>query len=88
MHMWTPGAGAVADPGGGGSRGSGPPLFVPRCRLFNIGPKIGPPSAPPFFAGRPNLGPPPFQNPGSAPEESLPRVTSGVTPGATLKSDP
>ena len=44
--------------GGGGSRGSGPPPFVPRCRLFNIGPKIGPPSGPPFFAGIPNLDPP------------------------------
>ena len=32
----------VADPGGG-SRGSGPPPFGPRCRLFNIGPKVGPP---------------------------------------------
>ena len=32
-----------------------PPPFVPRCRLFNIGPKIGPPSGPPFFACRPNL---------------------------------
>ena len=26
-----------------------PPPFVPRCRLFNIGPKIGPPSGPPFL---------------------------------------
>ena len=53
---------SVADPGGGGG-GPGsldPPLFVPRCRLFNIGPKIGPPSGPPFFACRPNLDPPPF----------------------------
>ena len=32
----------MADPGGG-SRGSGPPPFGPRCRLFNIGPKVGPP---------------------------------------------
>ena len=38
----------VADPGGGGSRGSGP-LFGPRCRLFNIGPKVGPPLGPPFL---------------------------------------
>ena len=49
----------------GGSRGGGPggqaPPYVPRCRLFNIGPKIGPLSGPPFFAGRPNLDPPPFQ---------------------------
>ena len=32
---------ALADPGGG-VLGSGPP-FSPRCRLFNIGPKAGPP---------------------------------------------
>ena len=38
----------VADPGGGGPGGQDPP-FVPRCRLFNIGPKIEPPSAPPPF---------------------------------------
>ena len=37
----------MADPGGGG--GQDPPPFVPRCRLFNIGPKIGPPSGPPFL---------------------------------------
>ena len=35
--------------GGGGVQGVCPP-FVPRCRLFNIGPKIGPPSVSPFFA--------------------------------------
>ena len=47
---------AVADPGGGGSRGSGPrPPFGPRCRLFNIGPKVGPP--PPCFACRPKMDP-------------------------------
>ena len=58
--------GPVADPGGGA--GGPDPPFVPRCRLFNIGPKIGPPSAPPFFDCRPNLDPPPpFKNPGSAP---------------------
>ena len=35
-----------ADPGGAG----GPdPLFCPRCRLFNIGPKVGPPPGPPLF---------------------------------------
>ena len=39
-------------PHSGGSRGGGPggpdppPPFGPRCRLFNIGPKVGPP--PPF----------------------------------------
>ena len=37
--------------GGGGSRGSGPP-FGPRCRLFNIGPKVG---HAPFFACRPKM---------------------------------
>ena len=32
------------NPGGGGSKGPGPhPFFGPRCRLFNIGPKVGPP---------------------------------------------
>ena len=52
---------SVADPGGGGGPGGlDPPPFVPRCRLFNIGPKIGPPSGPPFFAYRPNLDPPPL----------------------------
>ena len=39
MSIWV---NPVADPGGG-SRGSGPPPFGPRCRLFNIGPKVGPP---------------------------------------------
>ena len=37
---------AVADPGGGGGGPGGPdppPPFGPRCRLFNIGPKVGPP---------------------------------------------
>ena len=37
----------------GGSRGGGgvPPPFGPRCRLFNIGPKVGPPlGPPPLFA--------------------------------------
>ena len=33
---------AVADPGGGGPGGPDPPPpFGPRCRLFNIGPKVG-----------------------------------------------
>ena len=41
---------AVADPGGG-CPGGPDPLFGPRCRLFNIGPKVGPPLGfpPPFF---------------------------------------
>ena len=30
--------------GGGGVR---PPPFGPRCRFFNIGPKVGPPLGPP-----------------------------------------
>ena len=34
---------AVADPGGGGGPGGPDPPFGPRCRLFNIGPKLGPP---------------------------------------------
>ena len=44
--------------GSGGSWGGGggpdPPPFGPRCRLFNIGPKVGPP---PFFACRPKMDP-------------------------------
>ena len=49
---------------GGVSRGSGPPpsLFAPRCRLFNIGPKVGPPPGPPppplFLACKPKMAPP------------------------------
>ena len=35
-RVWTPSGGS----GGGGVR---PPPFGPRCRLFNIGPKVGPP---------------------------------------------
>ena len=42
---------------GGGSRGS-PPLFCPRCGLFNIRPKAGPPPGAPFFACKPKMGPP------------------------------
>ena len=38
----------VADPGGG-VQGVRPPPFGPRCRLFNIGPTVGPPLAPPFL---------------------------------------
>ena len=46
--------------GSRGSRGSGPP-FGPRCRLFNIVPKIGSFLNPPFFVCRPKMDPPPFQ---------------------------
>ena len=60
MVLWGPNYGnPVADRGGGCPGGLDPP-FVPRCRLFNIGPKIGLPSGPPFFACRPNLDPPPL----------------------------
>ena len=54
--------------GGGGEGGPGGPAppFGPRCRLFNMGPKIVPPPGPPFFACRPKMDPP-FKNPGSAP---------------------
>ena len=38
----------MADPGGVRT-----PPFGPRCRLFNIGPKV----APPFFACRPKMDP-------------------------------
>ena len=37
----------MADPGGGGGPGGPDPPFGPRCRLFNIGPKVGPPLGPP-----------------------------------------
>ena len=52
--------------GGGGPGGPDPPPppFGPRCRLFNIGPKVGPPLGPPppFFACRPkSRWTPPFQ---------------------------
>ena len=59
---------AVADPGGAGGP---PPPFGPRCRLVNVGPKVGPPLGPPppFFACRPKMDPPPFKNPGSAPAD-------------------
>ena len=33
----------MADPGGGVQGVRTPPPFGPRCRLFNIGPKVGPP---------------------------------------------
>ena len=46
--------------GGGGPGGLDPP-FVPRCRLFNIGPKIGPPSGPPFLLVDLIWTPPPLQ---------------------------
>ena len=60
---------AVADPGGSRTPPPRSPPFVPRCRLFNIGPKIGPPSAPlPFLLVDLIWTPPPFKNPGSAPE--------------------
>ena len=45
-----------------------PPPFGPRCRLFNIGPKVGPPLGPPFLLVDLRWTPPPFKNPGSAPE--------------------
>ena len=44
----------------GGGGGSGAPLFGPRCRLFNIGTKVGPPPGPPFLACRPKMDPPTF----------------------------
>ena len=48
-----------ADPGMGVQGVCPPPPFGPRCRLFNIGVKIGPPPGPPFFACRPKMDPPP-----------------------------
>ena len=61
------GGSGVGDGGGGGCPGGRTPLFGPRCRLFNIGPKIGPPVDPLFFACRPKMAPPLFKIPGSAP---------------------
>ena len=59
---------AVADPGGGGSRGSGPPLLGHDVGFLTLGPKLGPP----FFACRPKMDPPPpFKNPGSAPADEV-----------------
>ena len=45
------------------------PLFGPRCRLFNIRPKVGLPQdwTPLFFACRRKKMAPLFKNPGSAP---------------------
>ena len=47
-----------SDPGGGvqGVR-TPPPPCGPRYSLFNIGPKVGPPSWTPFFACRPKMDP-------------------------------
>ena len=59
FYPWT-------DPGGGGPRVR-TPLFVLRYRLFNIGPKVGPPPGPPFLLVDLRWTPPPFKNPGSAP---------------------
>ena len=46
--------------GGGAGVRTPPPHFGPRCRLFNIGTKVGSPPGPPFLACRPII-PPPFQ---------------------------
>ena len=41
------------------ARGSGPPpLLCHDVGFLTLGPKLAPPSGPPFFDGRPNLGPP------------------------------
>ena len=54
VQVWVTASTPVADPGGGGGPGGpDPPPFGPRCRLFNIGPKVGPP----FFACRPKMDP-------------------------------
>ena len=43
---------------GGGVQGVRTPPFGPRCRLFNIGPKVGPPlGPPPLFSCRPKMDP-------------------------------
>ena len=59
----------------GGGAGGPASLFGPRCRLFNIGPTIGPPPGPPFFACRPKMDPPPLSeilDPPQQPLEKLP----------------
>ena len=56
-HAW-------ADRGGGGP---GPPPFGPLCRLFNIGPKIGPPPGPSLFLLVDLRWTPLLKNPGSTP---------------------
>ena len=48
-----PPLGSGGSRGGGGARGSGPPPFGPRCRLFNIALNLDPP----FFACRPKMDP-------------------------------
>ena len=55
--------------GSGGVQGVRTTLFGPRCRLFNIGPKVEPPPGPRpfFFACRPKMDHPFKKNPGSAP---------------------
>ena len=62
----------------GGVQGVRTPPFGPRCRLFNIGPKVGPPLGPPppfLLVGLRWTPPPPFKNPGSAP--SPPKYVTG-----------
>ena len=45
--------------GSSGGQGVRTPLFGPRCRLFKIGPKIGPPPGSPVFSLYTYNGPPP-----------------------------
>ena len=83
---------AVADPGGGGSRGSGPPLLGHDVGFLTLGPKLGPLLDPPpfFFACRPrpkmDPPPPPFKNPGSAPADMKVHGTTGKFMGSWMKS--
>ena len=48
--------------GGGGSRGSGPPFLGHDIGFLTLGPKLDPSwTPPPFFACRPKMDPPPFE---------------------------
>ena len=67
-----------ADPGGGGGP---PPPFGPRCRLFNIGTKVGPPPGPPLFLLVDlRWTTPLFKNPGSAPADLYRPIDMAVQP--------
>ena len=54
-----------ADPGEGVQGIRTPPLLAHYVGF--LGPKVGPPPGPPFFACRPKMDPPLLKNPGPAP---------------------
>ena len=77
---------AVADPGGG--QGVRTPPFGPRCRLFNIGPKVGPPLGPPPPFLLVYLRPTPVADPGcvcdAPPPWNVDDVTRAMSKGGVL----